>query len=501
MLETIWKYIKEYCFYFLLFALLIPLFQINIIHSHDWGGDFAQYIQQAILIAKGQAQADTHYIFNEDYSFLGPPSYNVGFPLILSPVCALFGNDIFAFLLLNTSLLVLALLLVFHFLKSYFSPLIALSATLIFAYNPWLLSFKGEVQSDISFMLFFMASIAVYNQIKDRLNWKNALLLSALIAYTMLIKNIGLVLLLSIGSDYIWRKFFLPFLKEKKVSIAYGSYIWIVFVFIASFAFYFLIAEVVFSSKMESFSFFSTLFSVDILYDTILKNLDYYIQVFQNFFQSDFGQWSFFPLITKSFALVFLILGVIRSCIPKMNFNSWVYVLYVLVILTYPNSTQGFRFLLPLFPLSLLYIIEGVKGFNFGFKIKGKYLALIVTALLLLQYRLDIVKVNNRGEIVQGPQSESAAQVFAYLRENTDPKARIVFNKPRVLGLYAQRDSYAVWGEPLQVESQLERLGFDYLMHCNELYDVSMEKFLEKSGDDFHIVYSNEVFTLFQKRQ
>ena len=81
-------------FYFIFFTLFMPLLLINVKSSHDWGGDFAQYINQAKCIVEGKSQNETGYIFNEQNPFIGPPSYPVGFPMLLTPVYCLFGNNL-----------------------------------------------------------------------------------------------------------------------------------------------------------------------------------------------------------------------------------------------------------------------------------------------------------------------------------------------------------------------------------------------------------------------
>ena len=186
----------------IIIILLLPLFFINVSNYHDWGGDFAQYIQQGINIAECKTQSKTHYIFNPENSYIGPPSYNVGFPLLLAPVYTLFGNKIIVFSYFISFFLIITMILVFKLLKQHFGLAIGISATLIFSYNPWLLKFKGEVLSDIPFTMFFLAGLLLYEKNKS-VNKKTSsiLLLGFFIAYSMLIKNIGLLLIIAIIID------------------------------------------------------------------------------------------------------------------------------------------------------------------------------------------------------------------------------------------------------------------------------------------------------------
>src|SRR5690349_19487285 len=90
--------VKRYWLKYLIAALIcLPVFVINIKHSHDWGDDFAQYIHQAKNITTGTSQQQTGYIYIPEFLHLGPPTYPVGFPLLLAPVYAMFGNSVWHF--------------------------------------------------------------------------------------------------------------------------------------------------------------------------------------------------------------------------------------------------------------------------------------------------------------------------------------------------------------------------------------------------------------------
>lgn len=142
-------------FEFLLLVILFsPVFFINIRNNHDWGGDFALYIHQAINLVDGKPQTETGYVFNNQYPSLAPQTYPVGFPILLSPVYFLFGNKIIAFSYFISFILFILALGPYYFYKSHFNEWISLFAVLVIIYNPWTLSFKSEINSDIPFMLF-----------------------------------------------------------------------------------------------------------------------------------------------------------------------------------------------------------------------------------------------------------------------------------------------------------------------------------------------------------
>jgi 4-amino-4-deoxy-L-arabinose transferase-like glycosyltransferase len=130
--------------------IFFPLIFIGTHTSHDWGDDFAQYIHQAANIVNGIPQSETGFVYSQE-NFIGPQTYPAGFPLILSPVYALTGNKVGAFITVVSLLYIVLGLLMIIFYRNYFSRITALVLAIIFVYNPAMVMFKREVMSDIPF--------------------------------------------------------------------------------------------------------------------------------------------------------------------------------------------------------------------------------------------------------------------------------------------------------------------------------------------------------------
>ena len=45
--------------------VFVPLLFLNLRNDHDWGDDFAQYLEQAENISLGKPMAQTGYIYNQ----------------------------------------------------------------------------------------------------------------------------------------------------------------------------------------------------------------------------------------------------------------------------------------------------------------------------------------------------------------------------------------------------------------------------------------------------
>jgi 4-amino-4-deoxy-L-arabinose transferase-like glycosyltransferase len=478
----------------------MPLFFINVRNSHDWGGDFAQYIHQAINITEGKPQWDNGYIFNPGNPYLAPQSYPAGFPVLLAPVYFFCGNSIMGFSCYITFLLVCSLVVMFLFLRRFFNYLISLLAVLVLAYNPWILMFKGEIISDIPFTLFFTLSILLYAGYDGRkTDIPRGFLMGLCIGFTMLIKGIGIILLLGIAADILVKTMLILYQEKRLIK---EEFKFILIVIFTSISFYILVDKILLPAREDTFKFFSTLFDYRTLGNTMLITSDYYVQVIQDFFHPDNGKWNFLPSITKAFALSFFVLGLLIKCIKGPRYTEYIVLLYLFVILSFPNTTQGFRYLVPVAPLILFYIITGIQSVQIPLTVKPAYIALIIGFLILIQYKLsDLNIIATQNNTLMGPQEPEAVRVFGFIKENTPENSKIVFIKPTVLALYTGRRSFT--NHPAQnlimAERQYEKIGFDYLLTTTDVSNNSLDEYIKKHSDKLLPVYKNEKFELYKK--
>lgn len=485
------------------FLLLTPLFFINLNDTHDWGGDFAQYIQQAINIVEGKAQYDTHYIFNPDYAILAPPAYPVGFPILLSPVYALFGNSILAFTTYISLILVATLMATFKFLKHYYGFISALVATLIFAYNPWVLNFKGEVVSDIPFTFFLISSLLLFikrSQVKRKLVFH--VIIGCLVGFAMLIKSIGFVIVFAFVLEYIIEFLFVS--KESKKEHLKQNLKLLLVLVLSCLSMYICLSELIFPIKNESYGFFVSLFKFKDLGDTLLTTSGYYVNIFQKFFHPDVEKWRFAALITKAFLLTFLIVGFFLKSLQKIRAMEILFISYLGVIFSFPNTSQGFRYLLPVFPIMIYYIIHGISSIKLTVNIKKAYFALFFLIAIGLQYKRDINKIIKQSDkVINGPQHPLSKELFLFIKNETQEDDRFVFTKPRVFGLYASRDCYTnnEKTDNPTAEIQLNKLGFDYIVTCTDLKNKPLGSYLKTHKSKLKEVFKNKKFTIYQNKK
>ncbi len=422
----------------LVLVLCLPLFLINIRNDIDWGDDNANYIMQAKYIAQGIPQSETQYIFNSDYSVLGPPAYPMGFPLLLSGVYFYKGMNLHAFNYAITLALVFLCVLLFFYYKNDHSFISSLLLILIIAYNPWTLNFKSEIMSEIPFMVVLMLTILLYRKCKHIVSY---IIIGLLCGYLLSIRTIGIVLPLAILAD-ISRNMLITYRKNGHLQLIETTreLLKIGIIFSSCLGLYYLLNHIIFKIPSNMINGYFFIFHFEHLDKVITDNLASYIENIKSFFNPKNDRLAFLPLITNAVAFSMILIGACKKFIKKIDFTDFFVLIYFIVLLIYPYKQSGFRFLFPLLPFLLNYAIVGLKSIDPGISIRRRFIALFLGLLVLIQYYYginEILKVQDK--IQEGPCSADSWIVFDYIKKNTPEDAVIAFIKPRALALFTGR--------------------------------------------------------------
>ena len=113
--------------FFMIIIVISGLLMIgNLTTGHDWGGDFAGYIMQARSLAEGTLDAfieANRFAVEQSSITIGPVAYPWGYPLLLSPLYAAFGLDMFALKMIGVLCCLLLLLLLWIGFRRAHTPL------------------------------------------------------------------------------------------------------------------------------------------------------------------------------------------------------------------------------------------------------------------------------------------------------------------------------------------------------------------------------------------
>jgi hypothetical protein len=176
--------------------------------------------------------------------------------------------------------------------------------------------------------------------------------------------------------------------------------------------------------------------------------------------------------------------------------------LYFLIILLFPNLTQGIRYIFPFFPVIFYYIILGIKSVKPDTRIKPVVFAIILILFSVLQYEPGIQKIiKEKDMVIRGPQEPEAKEAFHLITELTPVDARIAFIKPRVLALYTGRSSIAnhYAQDTKSLTQKLTDEGINYFLLCSDLPNPVLQKYINENKKDIILIWRNSKFEFYSK--
>lgn len=498
------QFIQQHRGGLILLLLLLPLCFAGIRTQHDWGDDFAQYINQAKCITEGKPAAETGYIYNTNYPMLGPAAYPGGFPLILAPVYAVWGNSIPAFNVYLSVWLVLAGFIWYMVIRRYHGELVSVLLTLTWCWHPWTLEFKAEVLSDIPFtaltglvILMYQRGFMVYDKQKQKSSLVKALAMGLAAGLLLAIRVQGIVVLGALFAYDFWHT-----VTSDKRSIRPGLYANSATILLVAFISGFVVINYFISGiTLGQLFTYGGNFSGEPLLTSLRENLHYYTVLVQDFFQRTKTDWKVLPLLTQALVLALAFIGFFRQFIKGRPVLAWVFAAYMALLLVYPYRGSGFRFLLPVAPVILHFAARGFASIQWGFQWPVRYWAVGLSIILFLQLwpeqRQAVIAAKNN---FAGPQEPESVEAFDYIRTHTPAQSVILFKKPRALALYAERKAFAI--NPADNQKwikDLERFNPSHILVHTDITDNITREYLVHNADSWRVEWQNNKFTLYTK--
>ena len=180
---------------------------------------------------------------------------------------------------------------------------------------------------------------------------------------------------------------------------------------------------------------------------SIKSNLSYYLQLPSQFFAG----------APQSMILY-------GTCLPLAFAGAWsryrtdypaiIYIVLTLLLYVIWPSHQGIRFIIPILPFFISFVISGLEIFVEGAKTKlerrfRQALSFIPVGLVLIFFIFRLVNTddwnfNKTIEIKEGPFAQTSQEMFSYIENHTDQNSIIIFFKPRVMKLMTNRQSILI---------------------------------------------------------
>ncbi len=473
--------------------LFLPLLFIGTHTSHDWGDDFAQYIHQAGNIIHGIPQSETGYVYNQ-LNYIGPQAYPVGFPLMLAPVYAIAGNSMVAFTTFISLIYIGLGLLMLILYREYFSPVTALVLAIVFLYNPQMILFKREIMSDIPFTAMLVLNLILYRKLKPG-NLKLLMVFVLITGFMLAVRPAGIVFVLAIVLEQI---ILLARRKTgiKDFAIRAGIFTTIpILIYLTINSFLFRIPS---GGSIRDYLLF---FNSGNLLQIIPENFSHYIEVFRYLYIPEAGILRGFSLLLGSVMLSMTVLGFAKRLFRGPEVIDWFFILYVLMLLVFPNNDSAYRLLVPLGFISILYAGTGLKTVQLLTEIPAWKKAASIGIIVLILFMPGIYSISHsQNNILEGPQQKSSVEAFSYISKNVPAEAVVVFAKPRALALYAGCQSMAdpFTTDPTQIHLQVIKANATYILVNNKLTNESMKRYSRVMQNRLTKLWENKEFVLYK---
>ena len=479
-----------------LIGVVVAFYLGTIRSGHDWTGDFALYILHARNLVEGRAYADTGYIYNPNFTFLSPPTYPPGFPMMLAPIYALCGLNLFAMKTVCVVFFGLALLAIFVALRHHlpFGGRMALLALL--GFNPYFWQFKNNILADLPFLFLSYAGLGMIdNFTSDRANRSRG-------ASCLCGVATGLVLFLACAT----RSVGLVFLGCLVVFYALRSRRFDLFVAaaIGTMSLGVIIENVTVHDDSRYFDqlgvYLTESYSALSQIAIVIRHWIHGLALL-----GDNGR-------AGSLAWVLAILGCTLAgagFVARIRNRGWTIfevftLLYPATIVFWPMA-QSFRFLIPVVPLYIGYALLGSQWLGTMIRSQrarvgiGLFLLVVVFGSYVSRY--TTLEFSHMRE---GILNTDSRQLFRYVREQTEPEDVLIFAKPRILALMTQRYSacYSVVSDDIYLERFLASINATHLITTRWLKSdrIWLQGFLERHADQLELVFENYTHHVYRMR-
>jgi hypothetical protein len=400
-------------------------------------------------------------------------------------VLKIYGIDFRALDIYMTVFLSLFALLLFKFLSRFFSNLVSILLIIITVYNPWTLSFKGEIVSDIPFAVAVLFSLNLIYSFRRKDIYVN-ILLCLLISFSILIRSVGIALPLSLliwALTGLWHAHDAESKKNSWTLIAVAG---------ISLSLYLILNNLVFPVSKGVFNY-RVPWRIHELPNIVRDNLTYYTGVLRAFFETWNDKWHFISVITGSMIFTFIILGFIKKISANISFADIFFLVYLAIIFLYPYSNAGFRFLFPLLPVMLLYLVKGINSVDLQVRLNRTILAISLAALTLFTYKKAISNIiNSVSTIQEGPQLPENREMFEIISEKIPANAKFSFKRPRALALFTGRSAMTHRPDALdsEIENDLTVNNIEYILINSEDYNQNMIDYIN-SKKEIKLIWEN----------
>lgn len=454
----------------------------------DWSGDYALYVMNAANIVEGREYGATPYVMNLENA-INPSSYPPGYPLLLASVYAVTGVDWPAFKQLGIVLFAASIVVIGLLARQWLPPLIAFLATALIGTLPFVWELKDELASELPFLLFCYLALYLLEDIAAedaKRIFARSLLVGVAIAAAIWIRPIALLLApaTALSAALQTRRVFTGGLLAAILGLLLGVG-----------------GLLVFRSDSGTYSSYFSELSVA----SIVQNLDAY----EGGARLLLGVLSWNDLLLERVALAVLttlaFTGFLHRCRQGPAPSETFAVTWLGAIVLYPVSLEPARYLLPVWPLIVLYAFIGTVRLTERWPSALRFAPALALAGAMTLACLSTYKSTFAAPPKQSVTDQASRELFAAIESHVPRDALVVTRKPTIVALFTQRRS-SIWPKDADADGLrmwMSRARAVFVVQDLGHYGVppiendSLDAFVSAYGEELAPLFANENFRLY----
>jgi hypothetical protein len=485
--------------YVALFLIIIIVFVINIIsfkNGHNWGDDFADYINFAKGIVNGTLdELVSISTYRVDNSTVPTGSANTYWG-----VYYIFGFDIHIFKIYVYLFFICSLIIISLLFNDRLNSLQNLLLVAIIGFNPYFFNFKDNILTDFPYFFFSLLSLLLIKRYfilkNNRINrYYGYFLLGFLIFLSTLLRPVGIILLPTLLFVlYIENR---PSLKSFKHFFIKDKFKFIPFIVFITLSVITSVALPKASISVDS----DILLNSDI--SNIIFNLKYHLFApahYLPYFDVRYNAYGLgydkIHLVLYTIIMLAVVYGITRNL--KGDYLFLIYMLLNLMLFIIVRG-RDHRFFMPLFPFFIYFLLSGMSFISLSFSFPDKYnnarvnaayfigVGLLMTSLLYVSNGTYENITFNQTQIIEGPHSPDSIELFSYIKEHTGEDDSIIFHKSRAMLLYTDRRSFSMGSQNFTPDKAFNS-DADYIVISKKKYlphDLTLQDFQGKLECEF----------------
>ncbi|MBK6989486.1 MAG: hypothetical protein IPH33_15385 [Bacteroidetes bacterium] len=211
------------------------------------------------------------------------------------------------------------------------------------------------------------------------------------------------------------------------------------------------------------------------------------------------------PPLQSTLWTILLIIIILTGYYKKFKegrLAEWFFIFYLLLIIVYPYASSGLRFIYPVLPFLIIYLVKGIQTIYHFITSKEKSFQLLTIIFQFLcsypfgcsfHYQPGWALFNRCSFCIESHTNKHSGKCYC------------TFLRARALNLYAERKSTFLIQHKSEQENLaiLKKLQCDYILYADErsgAFNQSLQDFLIINKSDYDTIYKVDRFLLLKMK-